>query len=188
MPLEHHGAETEAASVRLSPDELQALMSDAIRRHGQAERAADPVDRSLATLDDAYEIARQLNIPEEHVRAAVAERQKGKLREQKREVIRRRRQRHFFATLGIALIATLGLLIGGMQVSLGGLAVLLWVAALILGFQAKAARIADADADRVDLPPQPGTCRVCGAAAYNERATFCDQHRYRGPRSPGVAA
>lgn len=181
MPLNHRGSETEADSVRLTPDELQALMGDAIRRHGQTERESDPLDRSLATLEDAYEIARQLNIPEEHVRAAVAERQKGKLRDQKRAVVRSRRQARFVIVLGIAVLTAVGAVLAGMNIGLIAVAALFGIGAIFAGIQAKTAPVSNEEADRVELPPQPGACRVCGAPAYNERATFCAQHRFRGP-------
>ena len=77
MPLEHQ-SQTDPSSVRLSAEELQEVMNDAIRRAGQAERASDPLDRKVLTVEDAIGIGRDLNIPEEHVRAAVADRQRAK--------------------------------------------------------------------------------------------------------------
>lgn len=180
MPLEHH-SQTDPGSVKLSPDELQAVMNDAIRRAGQAERAADPLDRKVLTVEDAIGIGRDLNIPEEHVRAAVADRQRAKLRVQRREMVQLQRRTSFFVALvgavGLSILAALGAANGFLIV----VGVLFWAAALVQGWRWKLAPISDQEADRADVLPVAGTCRVCGAPAYNERATFCEQHRYKGP-------
>ena len=84
---------------------LWTVMRDAIARHGEAQRASEDTARmrGLATVEDALSIARDLNIPEEHVLAAVRERNLGKLREQRRASVRSSRQGSFFLWLGGAV-------------------------------------------------------------------------------------
>jgi hypothetical protein len=181
MSLKHQSqVDAETAAVRLSPDELQDLMNNAIQRHGQAQRQADrALDHQLSTVEDALDIARQLNIPEEHVRAAIVERQQSKLRVQRREAVRNGRKAAFFAVLAIAVIASLGALIR--IPGIGFIAFALWGVAAFLAFRWLGAPVSDTEADKTDVVPVAGTCRICGAPAYNERATFCEQHRYKGP-------
>jgi hypothetical protein len=170
-------------STRLSPDELQSVMQDAIARHGAAERQAEAAQelRTLSSVEEAMEIARQLDIPEEHVRAALRQRERELLRPQRREQAARKRRGEFIFSLvvSIALTAAMGLI--GALGSILGLAVLaIWILPLMLGLRLLTA-VSDAAADREELPPVAGVCRVCGAPAYNERATFCEAHRYKGP-------
>lgn len=180
MPLEHQ-SQTDPSSVRLSAEELQEVMNDAIRRAGQAERASDPLDRKVLTVEDAIGIGRDLNIPEEHVRAAVADRQRAKLRVQRREMVQIQRRTSFF----VALVGAVGLSVlaamGAANWILMLMGAFFWLAALIQGYRWKMAPVTDREADRVDVLPVAGTCRVCGTPAYNERATFCEVHRYKGP-------
>jgi len=168
---------------RLSPEELQGVMQDAIARHGDAQRHAEAQAevRNLATVEEALEIARQLDIPEEHVRAALKQRERELLRPQRREQAKRKRRGEFVfaAVVAGALTVAVGAL--GALASMLGLAVLAaWVFAFLLGVRLFAP-VSDDAADREELPPTPGVCRVCGAPAENERATFCADHRYRGP-------
>jgi hypothetical protein len=163
-------------SVRLTQDELTALLNEAISRHSEAERRAETV----ATLDDALDIARQLAIPEEHVRAAAGELQRRRTRELRRVVVRQRRKTAFLAALGIA--AAIGVVVLLVQPSLGGVisALIAALPALYLGFRV-AAPVSDEEADRVELPPVPGQCRVCGSKATTARSTFCADHQYQTP-------
>jgi hypothetical protein len=177
--------ETPAAVVRLTPGELQQVMNDAIQRHGQAERTAEQ-QTGISTLDDALEIARQLNIPEEHVRAAVRDRGRLKLREQRRALVRARRRSAFLGSLGLTVAAGLTALVTGTAVHLTWMGALLvtspfLIVAVLLGFRWLAAPVTDAEADRTELMPVAGKCRVCGADAYAPNATFCEEHRYKGP-------
>jgi Flp pilus assembly protein TadB len=129
-------------------------------------------------------VARQLAIPEEHVLAAARELQHRRLRELRRQVARRRRKAPFLAALGLA--AAVALVVALVRPSLGGLisVVLVALPALYLGWRWKAAPVTDAEADRTELPPVPGHCRVCGGEATTPRATFCTEHAYRGPTTP----
>ncbi|HTE19897.1 MAG TPA: hypothetical protein VK689_16150, partial [Armatimonadota bacterium] len=164
----------------LTPDELQDVMSDAISRHSDAERRREE-HSTLATVEDALEIARTLNIPEEHVRAAVADRQRHKLRAERRAAARRSRGNAFMLALALSAPVLLFSLRGG--VLRGGLVIVLLLALVnaFLAWRWLAAPVTDAEADRVELMPVPGKCRVCGAPAYTPRATFCEAHRYKGP-------
>lgn len=174
----HEGGDgTRKAALRLSDEEMSTLLNDAISRHSDSQRVASPT----GSLEDALEIARQLDIPEEHVLAAAQEVQLRRRRELRRGVARGQRKGPFIAAFGIALaIAGVVILV---KPSLGGIlsALLAFLPALYLGWRWLAAPVTDAEADAVELPPTPGTCRVCGAAAVNNRATFCSEHEYRGP-------
>ncbi|MGV3719869.1 MAG: hypothetical protein ACO1SX_03080 [Actinomycetota bacterium] len=156
---------------------MSSLLNDAITRHSQSQRS--PV--STGTLEEALEIARQLDIPAEHVMAAAQEVQLRRLREVRRGIARQRRKAPFVAALAIAMgIAVVVILV---KLAIGGIlsALLAFLPALYLGWRWLAAPVTDAEADAVELPPVPGTCRVCGASATTPRSTFCTEHEYRGP-------
>jgi Flp pilus assembly protein TadB len=160
----------------LTQDELTALLNEAISRHSAAERQAETV----TTLDDALDIARQLSIPEEHVHAAAGEIHKRRTREQRRAIVRQRRKTAFLTALAIS--AAIGMVVLLVRPSVGGLVSVLIAAlpTLYLGWRASAP-VPDEEADRVELPPVPGRCRVCGAEATTPRSTFCTQHQYQPP-------
>lgn len=174
----HEGGDgARKAALKLSDDEMSTLLNDAIARHSDSQRTVAP----SGTLEDALEIARQLDIPEEHVMAAAREVQLRRLREVRREIARRQRKGPFIAALAIALaIAAVVVLV---KPAIGGIlsALLAFLPALYLGWRWLAAPVTDADADGVELPPVPGACRVCGASATTPRSTFCAEHEYRGP-------
>jgi hypothetical protein len=182
MPLEHEPSSVGTGStggrppVRLTQDELTALLNEAISRHSAAERQAETV----TTLDDALDIARQLSIPEEHVRAAAGEIHKRRGREQRRAIVKQRRQSALIAAL--AILGAITLVVVLVQPTLGG-AISAMIAALPAVYLATrmAAPITDEEADRVELPPVPGRCRICGAEATTPRSTFCSQHQYQPP-------
>jgi len=164
-------------SARLTDDEMSSILNDAIARHSEAQRAPT----SAGTLEDALEIARQLDIPEEHVMAAAQQVQHRRLREVRRGVARQQRKAPFIATLTLAMgVAAVVLLV---KPGIGGVlsALLAFLPALYLGWRWLSAPVTDEEADAVELPPVPGQCRVCGASATTPRSTFCTEHQYRGP-------
>jgi len=179
MHLDRDAASNEKAALRLTHDELTSVLNDAIARHSEAERQAE----RPATLEDALDVARQLAIPEEHVLAAAQELQRRRLREVRRQVARDRRKAPFLATVSIA--AAIGLVVALVRPSLGGLisVLLVMLPVLYLGWRWKASPVSDAEADRTELPPTPGRCRVCWAGATTPRSTFCAEHEYRAPRA-----
>jgi hypothetical protein len=183
MPLQQQQEAT------LTPDELQAVMRDAIARAGRAQRQAEdgPMVQNLATVEDALSIARDLDIPEEHVLEAVRNRNLAKLREQRREGARTARKARFFmwlAAAGAFSAAAVGLgLLGGIPWFLLFPTLACWIGAVYLGWKWLFAPVTEAELEGQDAIPVAGTCRVCGAPAYNERATFCEEHRYKGPTS-----
>jgi hypothetical protein len=166
--------------MRLTTEELTEVLNTAIARQGEVELQAAPP----ATLEEAVEIARQLNIPEEHVLAAAEEVRRRGMRGRRRAALRRRRAAGLqlaAAGAGLFTLAGLGLLALSVPplVAFGPLLVAaVW---LFAAFRARFAPISDAEADRVELPPVPGECRVCGRPACSANATFCAEHRYRGP-------
>lgn len=172
------GQSSPSPSLRLSYEELTAVLNDAIARHSEAERQTE----RPASLEDALDVARQLAIPEEHVIAAARELQRRRVRELRRAAARERRKAPFLAALGLA--AAIGLVVALVRPSLGGLVSVLLVGltALYLGWRWKVAPVSDTEADRTELPPMPGHCRVCGSEATTPRATFCTEHEYRGPQ------
>jgi hypothetical protein len=170
---------------RFTPTELSSVVSAAISRQGEADRRAqERVDRlgDLTSLDEAIEVARQLGIAPEHVRAAALELRKTQGRELRRRVEKQRRQRSCL-TLGMV---TLGVGMLGLIAHISFLFFPFAVLVPLTAFHAwrwLGAPISDADADRVEVLPVAGTCRVCGAPAHHERATFCSEHQYRPPSS-----
>lgn len=175
--------------LQLNPDELQSLMKDAISRHSQSQRQQEERVHqagSLATLEDALSIARDLDIPEEYVLEAARERHRAKLLDQRRWAVKAGRRNAFWLGLGLATVTTVVSLMLGALTG-GGLSWLLvfsgafWLAVLFLAWRWLFAEVGDPELKRTDHIPVAGTCRVCGAPAYNERATFCEEHRYKGP-------
>lgn len=180
MRLEH---QQESRGVRFSPEELEAVMKSAIARHGAAERDADWVMASGATtLEEAVEIGLQLGIPEEHVRAAARESQQNRLRERQVETVLARRKTAF-ACAAAGLVA--GIIAFGLAGQRGAEVWLTALAAMVpvLGvfYWWLRASVSEEEANRVAVIPVAGVCRVCGAEAYSERSTFCEEHRYKGP-------
>lgn len=175
--------------LRFSPDELQSLMNDAIARHASAERELEERPHrlgSLATLEDALSIARDLDIPEEHILQAARERHRVKLREQRRWAVRAGRRNAFWLGLGLATVTSvvslmLGAFTGGALSWLMVLSGASGLAVLFLAWRWLFAEVGDPELSRTDHIAVAGTCRVCGAPACNERATFCEDHRYKGP-------
>jgi hypothetical protein len=184
MPIQ-----TQQQETLLTADELQSVMKDAIARHGQAERVAETERVSgLSTVDEALAIARDLNIPEEHVLAAVNDRNKAKLLEQRRQSIRKSRQNALWLWLGgacgfTAMAAVVSGITHGFPWVVAFPTFAAWIGAVWFAYKAFFAPVTDSEAQDADVIPVGGTCRVCGAPAYNERATFCEEHRYKGPTS-----
>jgi hypothetical protein len=175
----------QTSGVRLSASEMDAVLNRAIAR----ESSGQQLEPRGATLEDALEIARELGISEEQVRASLAEVRaeglKSGRREEKRAVVRSRRRRAAWVATA-AMAAFMGwVLIGSAGVGATVFAWLLimagWLGVGWLTFRAKFAQVSDAEADRVELMPVAGTCRVCGEPGYSPQATFCQEHRYQGP-------
>jgi len=177
MHLDRNAVSKEQAPLRLTHDELTAVLNDAIARHSEAERRAE----RPTTLEDALDVARQLDIPDEHVLAAAQELQRRRVRELRRQVARDRRKAPFLAASGFAV--GIGMVVALVRPSLGGLVsvLLVMLPALYLGWRWKLAPVSDAEADRTELPPVPGQCRVCGSTSATPRSTFCTEHEYRAP-------
>lgn len=168
--------------MRLSQEELSEVLNRAISRQGEAQQYSGDV----TSLDEAMEIARQLNIPEEHVRAAAEELGRTGMRTRKREVVRTRRATGFAVAgmaAGLAALLTIAVLALHLPLWLGLAPLALTVIWVIAAARGRFAPISDAEADRVELPPVPGECRVCGRPAQSSRSTFCDLHQYRAPGS-----
>ncbi len=155
----------------LTPEELnQVLNRAAARQEAVTGRSDGP---ALTSDQDAQAIALELGIAPEHVRTALAEHRSGAM-------LTRRGPRKPNPMLigGISVIAAaVALKIMGF----GTLLVIgLLIAGLGLGLAAIIRGMRGGLASGVGTLPVAGTCRVCGAPAYNERATFCDDHRFRG--------
>ncbi|MFN3651544.1 MAG: hypothetical protein ACK47B_18365 [Armatimonadota bacterium] len=167
-----------APGMQLSQDDLSRLMSEAIARHGQQQRELER-RAEVATLDDALEIARQLDIPAEHVLAIATRMMRERTAPQRKQVVKARRRRTFFMAAGLAA----GFLAGAVVLQVVPVWLAIVGAALILAAAGirMAMPVSDADAEGVELAPRPGVCRVCGDAAQSPASTFCEAHRYRGP-------
>lgn len=182
MPLQSSSSSFEpeqqrAAELRLTEDELSAVLNEAISRQSQAER---PPER-VTSLADALDIARQLSIPEEHVLAAAQEVQRRRLRELRRGFARGRRKGPFIAATSLAVIVALGVLLTGFSLAGVVTGIIALLPALYLGWRWLAAPISNTEADAVELPPVPGRCRVCWSDAATPRSTFCAEHQYQAP-------
>ena len=76
------------AALRLTHEELSAVLDDAIARQGLASR----VHGNTASLEDVLDVASQLNIPHEYVLSALTELRQRKLRQAKKAAKRRERK------------------------------------------------------------------------------------------------
>jgi len=186
MPLEHEPLastpRTHVPSAHLTPDELTELLNDAIARDGAASQERDHT-LALHSLEDAVDIARQVGVSEESVREAARNLERRKTREQRRALVRAKRRRTLYALAAVAAVVGLPLALrAGIFPGLPLLALLVGVA-LVVGHLWVNGPVSDQEADRTELPPVAGTCRVCGAAATSPRSTFCERHQYKGPAS-----
>ena len=177
----------QTSGVRLTASEMDAVLNRAIARDSRGKQ----LEPREASLEDAIEIASELGISEEQVRASLAEVRSEQVktgrRDEKRAVVRRRRRTAAWvataamaAFMGWILIGSAGV---GATVFAWLLVVLGWLAVAWLIFRAKFAPVSDAEADKVELMPVAGTCRVCGEPAITPQATFCQEHRFQGPSS-----
>lgn len=165
-----------APGMQLSQEDLSRLMSEAISRHGQQQREQER-QAEVASLDDALEIARQLDIPAEHVLAIAERMQRERTLPLRRQAVRARRRRTLFAAAGAAA----GLVAGALALSVPVWMAIAVAALLIAAAAAWMARpVSESELEGVELPPRPGLCRVCGATASTPLSTFCEAHRYRG--------
>ena len=167
----------------LSQDEISEVLNRAIARQAEAPLAHE----QAGTLEQAIEIARQLNVPEEHVLAAAEELrlQRGQARTAeeralqrawKRQQVRARRQKGFLASLVAGVAAGGGMLLA--QLDPAFLALLPLALPVLSGLRLLTP-VSDTEADRVEVMPVAGTCRVCGRDAHTPQASFCDEHRFK---------
>ena len=159
--------------MELTSKELAAVIQEASRRQGQdVKQAGAP---SLSRVEDAFALAEELGIPEEHVRAALLSQQRKKV-----------------SAGGGAFKAFALAAIGGVATAVG-LKLLALPTLLALPAAAVVAAGTFGIAFLVDLmkrnpekaagpPPVAGTCRVCYRPAHTPESTFCEEHRYRLPR------
>ncbi len=187
MRLENEPQSQQTSGVRLTASEMDAVLNRAIARESDARK----IEPREATLEDALEIARELGISEAQVRASLEEVRAEKLkvarRDEKRAVVRSRRRR----AAGVAIAAMAGImawvLIGsagvGATIFAWTLLITGWLGVAWLLFRAKFSPVSDEEADRVELPPVAGTCRLCGRPSFTPQSTFCEEHRYQGPNS-----
>jgi hypothetical protein len=170
-----------ASSGKFTQDELSELLSSAISRHGDASRRAEQFS-TLASMDDALEIARSLGIPEEHVHEAARELQRRQFRGKRREQVRAKRRAAFLASifLMIPIAGIASLMLGRITAAVAVVMLLLCALPVLLtAWRWLAAPVTDEEADREELPATAGACRVCGRPSYAANATFCEEHRYR---------
>jgi hypothetical protein len=159
-----------APSPELSSDDITAVVQEASRLHGQEIKQHGAP--SLTRVEDAFALAEELGIPEEHVRAALAQR-----KEQKSVAAGGFfRPLLFGAAGGLGATVLLTLLGSPLLVSilLGALAAggVFGIAALV--------DLMKRNPQKSDGPaPVPGTCRVCFRPAHTPQSTFCEEHRYK---------
>jgi hypothetical protein len=192
MPLHHEPQNSETQSMRLTPEQLQALLNEAIDRHSRAGAA----DGSLSSVEDAVEIARSLNIPEEHVLAAAEEMRRRQMLDQDAEFrerriadgrrrIKQKRERAFFATLaplgGVSLFFILGGMFSHKPMMVAPILGAFCIPLFILLMRWLVVPVTDEEAEEEASGPVPGRCRVCGQPAAAPNSTFCLAHQYRAP-------
>jgi hypothetical protein len=192
MPLEHDPqGTTGSVPLKLSEAEVSQLLDRAMARHQESQTLPDKV----LGVEDAVEIARSMGIPEEHVLAAAEELRRRRhsstpvhLTEEERhrrtEIVRSRRSVRFGMSLvgGLAgAVVALFLLRSGVTAFFALLVLGIAAATIFAGFKRMMAPVPEAEIEQLELPPAAGRCRVCGAPAYSPQATFCEQHRYKGP-------
>lgn len=190
MPLEHeHDPQVKSPpGPALSAADLSAILDSAIARHSEALRS------DQTTLEEAIDIARQLNIPEEHVIAAAeelrrrkaaeaAEHRQGAGRSLRRARIRAGRRTAFLVASALAALFVAPWFFGAPDAARPTITYFLLCALPVAFFAWRwlISPVSDAQADRVELPLVAGTCRVCQAPASTPQSTFCEEHRYRGP-------
>ena len=162
-----------APSLALSGDELTRVIQEASRRQGAALQQ-DAEARSLSSVDDAFAMAEELGIPEEHVRAALAAEQR------KKQSAGGGAMKSFVAAAAGGILAAVGLKLLGLPLFLA-----LLLAALVAGGVFAVGFVRSMSkrypAERPGPPPVPGTCRVCFRPAHTPQSTFCEEHRYRPP-------
>ncbi len=156
--------------MELSREELTAVIQEASRRQGEELKRSDAA--SLSKIEDAFALAEELGIPEEHVRAALAAQQRKKMSASGGIL-----KSVLFAGLGGAATAV-GLSLLGLP---GFLAILIaaGVGAGIFTVVLIADLMRRNPAKASGPPPVPGTCRVCFRPAHTPESTFCEEHRYK---------
>ncbi len=156
----------------LTQDELTEVLRRAGERAGSLEQPAQAPDGSFS-VSDAESIAEELGIGPEHVRAVLRDRGLESAPRVRPGGVGRNVLLLGGVTLGIGLVL-FGLGMGaGIPVAACG-AVLLAV-----GWAVGTRKEGRPEQGL----PVSGVCRVCGAVAYSERATFCEDHRYKGTGS-----
>ena len=171
-----------AAQRPLSSEEVSAIIREAGKREGKEHQAN--LEGAL-TVDDAYELARQLGIPEEHVTAAARDLEAGRIRgKHSAKVQKARRNQALIAGLVVLVIGGiwLGKLAGGLLFTFF-LLLLTLIFVVLLGRWLFTA-IGDGDL-KSEPPPVAGTCRVCFKPAHSPESTFCEEHRYKLPSEKG---
>lgn len=190
VPLEHEQEPhtKSAPGPPLSSADLSAILDSAIARHSEALRS------DQTTLEEAIDIARQLNIPEEHVIAAAEELRRRKIEEAaeqrhgmgrslRRARIRAGRRTAFLIASALAALLIVPWFLDPASPTrpTTGYLILCALPAVFFAWRWLISPVSDAQADRVELPLAAGTCRVCQAPASTPQSTFCEEHRYRGP-------
>jgi hypothetical protein len=159
-----------APSPELSSDDITAVVQEASRLHGQEIKQQGAP--SLTRVEDAFALAEELGIPEEHVRAALARRQ-----EQKSIAAGGFARPLLFGAAGGVGTAVLLTLAGS------PLLVTVLVAAVVAGGIFGIAALVDLmkrNPQKSEGPaPVPGTCRVCFRPAHTPQSTVCEEHRYK---------
>ena len=156
--------------MELSSKELAAVLQEASRRQGQELKQAGA--SSLSRVEDAFALAEELGIPEEHVRAALLSQQRKKASA----------GGGVFKSLALAAVGGVVTAVGLMLLGLPGLlalpaAALVGAGVFAVAFLAEMMKRNPAKA--AGPPPVPGTCRVCFRPAHTPQSTFCDEHRYK---------
>jgi hypothetical protein len=157
--------------VELTPEELAAILQEASRLQESRSSA------HVTTLADAYETAREIGIAPEHVDAAAEKLRRLRTINARVSARASRRRKSFLNFAWITLLVCLAVLflrgLGPARMVLLGMSIPL----LILGFQWVRAEYRRRNPEVGEGAAHAGECRICGAPAWQKKATFCTQHR-----------
>lgn len=159
--------------MELTSKELAAVIQEASRRQGQdLEKAGAP---SLSRVEDAFALAEELGIPEEHVRAALLSQQRKKVSAGGGFL------KSFAFSAAGGVVTAVGLKLLGLPTLLAFPAAAV-VAAGIFGVAFLVDLMKRNPEKAAGPPPVAGTCRVCYRPAHTPESTFCEEHRFKIPR------
>lgn len=164
-------------SAQQQTGDYAPVITRALQLQSDAEQRSEAKVGELGqvtTQAEALAVAEELGIDPRYVRVALRESGlTGKLTAARRQTAAaRRRGGAVMGAIGVLLLMLTGLSPFFSYAGVG-----LVIAGIVHAFRP----VSDQALDPYAVIPVAGTCRVCGAPAHNERATFCTEHQWKGP-------